>query len=180
MVRYDGNLPLGWLHPLLEDYRPGGLPATETSLDRILLDPDWRTVWRVPVGVTVVVTIGVLFWYANPSLFTSVTTRAPMGEPPLINPVVNTAAIVLATVFASRRGGLIGCWGMIYGPTVVLVGFTDPVPTAAGVLPMLIQVSATAWTAVEAHLIGVGLRWVVTDPPDALDRHLLLGAAESS
>jgi hypothetical protein len=179
MVRYEGTLPLGWSHPLLSDYRPAGLPASETALDRTLLGTKRRSAWRVPVGVTLsFLAVGLLFWFTNPNLFDSFASRGPMGNTALANAVVNTIAIVLATAFAYRRGGLIGCWGIIYGPVIVLALYQDPGATVPAVLGGLIEsISYTAWMAVHAYLIGIALRWFL---PDMLNRRNSVSTAEAS
>jgi hypothetical protein len=172
--RYDGHLPLGWFHPLLETYRPASMPGSETTLDRLLLGRQRRSAWRVPVAVTLsVVVTGFLFWLGNPDAFTSFASRDPMGARAPADAVVNAAVVVLATGFAYRRGGLLGCWGIVYGPIVVLTLYHDPGSTTLAVLGGVLEsVSYTAWMAVDAYLIGVALRWLVADPPRAIERRV--------
>jgi hypothetical protein len=87
----------------------------------------------------------------------------------------------MATGFAYRRGGLLGCWGLIYGPVAVLMLYNDAGATAPAILGGLIRrVSYTATMAANAYLVGVAIRWLVADAPGVFRRGDTRSDAEAS
>jgi hypothetical protein len=170
LLRFDGHIPLGRIHPLLEDHRPPGELATETTLDQVFFGDRPRLSWLLPATLTVgLVTVGLAFQLAAPSTFSSVVERSATGGWPA-RTVVYSGAIVLGTLFAYRRGGLLGCWGILYGPMAVVILFGST--SGFAVEPLVRPISYTATTAAEVFLVGVAIRWLLADadgPDDSVD-----------
>jgi hypothetical protein len=169
LLRFDGHVPVGDLHPLLDDHRPRGAGGTETALDRVFFGDRPRRSWLVPAALTVgLVAVGVGAQLVAPSAFSAFVDRSAADGWPA-RAAVYSGAILLSTLFAYRRGGLVGCWGILYGPMVVVIlfGSTSGLDLEALIRP----ISYTATTAVELFLVGAAIRWLGTDT-DGRDDHV--------